>query len=99
MVQAGVYSSVMNYLAAVEATGTDDPAKVMAHLKSVEIDDGLFKGRIRADGKFAHDMLLLEVKKPSESKEPWDYYHVKSVIPAADATLPLAKSKCKLVRG
>lgn len=98
MVHAGVYSSVMNYLAAVEATGTDDPAKVMAHLKSVEIDDGLFKGRIRVDGKFAHDMLLLEVKKPAESKEPWDYYHVKAVIPAADATLPLEKSKCKLVR-
>ena len=53
--------------------------------------------RIGADGKFAHDMLLLEVKKPGESTEPWDYYHVRGVIPAADAALPLGESKCKLV--
>lgn len=98
MAHAGVYSSVTNYLKAVEKAGTDDTATVMKALKSTEIDDGLFKGQIRADGKFAHDMLLLEVKKPSESKEPWDYYHVKAVIPAADAALPLAQSKCKLVQ-
>jgi branched-chain amino acid transport system substrate-binding protein len=98
MAQAGVYSSVLNYLKAVEKTGTDDTATVMKHLKSNEIDDGLFKGTIRADGKFAHDMLLLEVKKPSESTEPWDYYHVRGVIPAADAALPLHESRCKLVQ-
>ena len=98
MAQAGVYSAVTNYLKAVEKTGTDDTAAVMTHLKSVQIDDGLFKGQIRADGKFAHDMLLLEVKKPAESKEPWDYYHVRGVIPAADAALPLSQSKCKLVQ-
>lgn len=98
MAHAGVYSSVLNYLKAVEKTGTDDTATVMKQLKSAEIDDGLFKGQIRADGKFAHDMLLLEVKKPSESTEPWDYYHVRAVIPAADAALPLAQSKCKLVQ-
>jgi branched-chain amino acid transport system substrate-binding protein len=97
MAHAGVYSSVLNYLKAVEKSGTDDTGKVMATLKSTEIDDGLFKGTIRADGKFAHDMLLLEVKKPSEPKEPWDYYHVRKIIPAADAALPLAESKCKLV--
>ncbi len=98
MAQAGVYSSVLNYLKAVEATGTDDATAVMQYLKSTEIDDGLFKGQIRADGKFAHDMLLLEVKKPSESKEAWDYYHVRAVIPASDAALPLAQSKCPLVK-
>lgn len=98
MAQAGVYSSVLNYLKAVEKTGTDDMATVMKYLKSTEINDGLFKGTIRADGKFAHDMLLLEVKKPSESKEPWDYYHVRKVIPASDASLPLSESKCKLVQ-
>jgi branched-chain amino acid transport system substrate-binding protein len=97
MAHAGVYSSVLNYLKAVEKSGTDDTGKVMATLKSTEIDDGLFKGTIRADGKFAHDMLLLEVKKPSEPKEPWDYYHVRKIIPAGDAALPLAESKCKLV--
>lgn len=98
MAQAGVYSSVLNYLKAIEKTGTDNAATVMKYLKSTEIDDGLFKGNIRADGKFAHDMLLLEVKKPGESKEPWDYYHIRKVIPAADAALPLADSKCKLVQ-
>ncbi|HJV74091.1 MAG TPA: ABC transporter substrate-binding protein [Noviherbaspirillum sp.] len=98
MAHAGVYSSVLNYLKAVQKAGTDDTATVMKTLKSTEIDDGLFKGNIRADGKFAHDMLLLEVKKPSESKEPWDYYHVRKIIPAADAALPLAESKCKLVQ-
>ncbi|WP_300434563.1 ABC transporter substrate-binding protein [Zoogloea sp.] len=98
MAHAGVYSSVLNYLKAVEKTGTDDAATVMKQLKSTDIDDGLFKGRIRADGKFAHDMMLLEVKKPSESTEPWDYYHVRGVIPAADSAMPLAQSKCKLVQ-
>ena len=97
MAHAGVYSSVLNYLKAVEKTGSDDTATVMKQLKSTEIDDGLFKGKIRADGKFAHEMLLLEVKKPSESTEPWDYYHVRDVIPAADAAMPIAESKCKLV--
>ena len=98
MAQAGVYSSVLNYLKAVEKTGTDDATEVMKYLKSTEIDDGLFKGQIRADGKFAHDMLLLQVKKPSESKEPWDYYHVRAVIPASDAALPLSQSKCPPVK-
>lgn len=98
MVHAGVYSSVLNYLEAVEHTGTDEAATVMKRLKSIDIDDGLFKGRIRADGKFAHEMLLLEVKKPSESKERWDYYNVKAVISAEDSALPLSKSKCKLVQ-
>lgn len=98
MAQAGVYSSVLNYLKAIEKTGTDDATAVMNYLKSTEIDDGLFKGRIRADGKFAHDMLLLEVKKPAEAREPWDYYHVRAVIPASDAALPLAQSKCSLVK-
>ncbi len=98
MAQAGVYSSVLNYLKAVEKTGSDDATEVMKYLKSTPIDDGLFKGEIRADGKFAHDMLLLEVKKPAESKETWDYYHVRAVIPASDAALPLSQSKCPLVK-
>jgi branched-chain amino acid transport system substrate-binding protein len=98
MVHAGVYSSVMNYLKAVEATQSDDTATVMAKLKSTPINDGLFKGTIRPDGKFEHDMYLLEVKKPSESTTPWDYYHVRAVIPGKDAAIPLAKSVCKLVK-
>jgi len=96
-VQAGVYSATLQYLKAVEATKTDNSDAVMKQMKSVEINDGLFKGRIRADGKFEHDMYLLEVKKPSESKGPNDVAKVVKVIAAKDATLPLAQSKCKYV--
>ena len=66
--QAGVYSATMQYLKAVEATKTDNSDAVIKQMKAVEINDGLFKGKIRADGKFEHDMYLLEVKKPNESK-------------------------------
>ncbi len=70
----------------------------MKHLKSIEIDDGLFKGKIRADGKFEHDMYLLQVKAPNESKNKNDVAKVVKVIAAKDATLPLSESKCKLVK-
>jgi len=96
-VQAGVYSSTMQYLKAVEVAKTDNADAVMKQMKSVEINDGLFKGRIRADGKFEHDMYLLEVKKPGDSKGPNDVAKVVKVIAAKDATLPLAQSKCKYV--
>ena len=96
-VQAGVYSSTMQYLKAVEVAKTDNADAVMKQMKSVKINDGLFKGRIRADGKFEHDMYLLEVKKPGESKGPNDVAKVVKVIAAKDATLPLAQSKCKYV--
>ena len=96
-VQAGVYSSTMQYLKAVEVTKTDNADAVMKQMRSVEINDGLFKGRIRADGKFEHDMYLLEVKRPGDSKGPNDVAKVVKVIAAKDATLPLAQSKCKYV--
>ncbi len=98
-VQAGVYSATLNYLKAVQAVGTDNSDKVMAYLKSTPIDDGLFKGVIRKDGKFEHDMYLLQVKSPKESKNRNDIATVARVIPAAQATLPLSQSKCKLVTG
>ncbi len=97
MVHAGVYSSVLNYLKAIEATKTDDTAAVMKHLKSTPIDDGLFKGNIQVNGKFSHDFYVFEVKKPSESKYAWDYYKLVATIPAAEASAPLDKS-CKLVK-
>ena len=97
-VQAGVYSATMQYLKAIEATKTDDAAAVMKYLRSIEIDDGLFKGKIRADGKFEHDMYLLQVKSPKESKNKNDVAKVIKVIAAKDATLPLSESKCKLVQ-
>ena len=97
-VQAGVYSATLQYLKAVEAAKTVDSAAVMKHLRSIEIDDGLFKGKIRADGKFEHDMYLLQVKSPEESKDKNDVAKVVKVIAAKDATLPLSESKCKLVQ-
>ncbi|MBN8283045.1 ABC transporter substrate-binding protein [Zoogloea sp.] len=99
MVQAGQYSSVYHYLKAVKAAGTDDTKKVMAQMKKTPINDFFAKnGQIREDGRMVHDMYLMQVKKPAESKYPWDYYHVRQVIPAAEAFQPLAQSRCPLVK-
>lgn len=99
MVQAGVYSAVMHYLKAVHELGSDaDGAKVVAKMKEMPTDDKLFgKGTIRQDGRKIHDMLLVEVKKPSESKGAWDYHKVQAVIPAAEAFRPLEEGGCPLV--
>ena len=99
MVQAGQYSSVLHYLRAVQATGTDEAGKVMAQMKATPIKDFFGKnGRIREDGRMVHDMYLAQVKTPAESKYPWDYYHIRQTIPADEAFLPLAQSKCPLVK-
>jgi branched-chain amino acid transport system substrate-binding protein len=98
MVHAGVYSSVLSYLKAVQAVKTDDTAKVMAKLKSTSIDDGLFRGNILPNGKFKHDMYQMQVKSPAESKSPWDYYKNITVIPADVATQPISQSTCKLLK-
>jgi branched-chain amino acid transport system substrate-binding protein len=97
MLQAADYSAASNYLAAVKALGTDDSDKVMAHLKKTKINDMFTKnGEIRPDGRMVHDMYLMEVKKPSESKYPWDYYKVVTTIPGAQAYMTKAESKCAL---
>ena len=99
MVQAGVYSGMLHYLKAVEATKGKDAAAVMAKMKEMPTDDPLFgKGSVRADGRKMHDMYLYEVKKPAESKGPWDYYKLISTLPAEQAFLPLAQSECSLVK-
>jgi branched-chain amino acid transport system substrate-binding protein len=99
MVQAGQYSSVMHYLKAVKAINSDDTPKVMAQMKKTPVNDFFAKnGKIRDDGRMVHDMYLLQVKKPSESKTPWDYYNVKATIPAAEAFQPLSDSRCPLVK-
>ncbi len=100
MVQAGVYSSVMHYLKAVhELKAETDGAAVVAKMKELPTDDTLFgKGSVRADGRKIHDMYLFEVKKPAESKGPWDYYKQRAVIPAAEAFRPIADGGCPLVR-
>ncbi len=99
MVQAGQYSSVAHYLTAVKAVGSDDTAKVMAQMKKTPVNDFFAKnGSIREDGRMVHDMYLLQVKKPGESSVPWDYYHVRATIPAAEAFQPLSASRCPLLK-
>jgi branched-chain amino acid transport system substrate-binding protein len=101
MVQAGDYSSTLHYLKALEALGGNphDGAKVVAKMKEMPTDDPLFgKGTIRADGRKIHPAYLFEVKKPSESKYPWDYYKLLATIPAEEAFRPLAQSECPLVK-
>ncbi|MGE5524883.1 MAG: ABC transporter substrate-binding protein [Rhodospirillaceae bacterium] len=99
MVHAGVYSSTMHYLQAVQAAGTDEAKAVMAKMKATPVNDFFAKnGKIRDDGRLLHDFYLMQVKKPDESKYPWDYYHVRQTIPAADAAMPLVKSECPLVK-
>jgi branched-chain amino acid transport system substrate-binding protein len=101
MVQAGVYGAVTHYLKSVEALKNDEDGKaVVAKMKETPTDDKLFgKGTIRADGRKIHDMYLFEVKKPEESKYPWDYYKVRATIPAAEAFRPLKDGGCPLVSG
>jgi branched-chain amino acid transport system substrate-binding protein len=97
MLQAADYSAAGNYLKAVKAVGTDDSDKVMAYLKANKINDMFAKnGVIRPDGRMVHDMYLMEVKKPSESKYPWDYYKVLTTIPGDQAYATKAETKCSL---
>ena len=97
MVQAGVYSAVLHYLKAVEAAKTDDGTKVIAQMKAMPTDDPLFgKGSIRKDGRKLHPAYLVEVKKPSESKGPYDYYKVRATIPASAAFRPEKDGGCNL---
>ena len=98
MIHAGVYSAVLHYLKAVEALKSDDGPKVIAKMKELPTDDPLFgQGRVRKDGRKIHDALLLEVKKPSESKGPWDYYKIRATIPAEKAFRPESEGGCELV--
>jgi branched-chain amino acid transport system substrate-binding protein len=97
--QAGVYSATLTYLKAVQEAGTDDADAVMAVLKKTKINDVFAKGGyIRADGRMVHDMYLMQVKKPEDSKYPWDYYQLKKVIPAEEAFQPLALSTCPMLK-
>jgi branched-chain amino acid transport system substrate-binding protein len=101
MVHAGVYSAVTHYLKAVAELKSDADGKaVVAKMKSMPTDDKLFgKGEVRADGRKIHPMYLFEVKKPSESKAPFDYYKLRATIPAEEAFRPLKEGGCPLVGG
>ena len=99
MVQAGDYSSTMHYLKAVQAAGTDNADEVMKKMKSTPVNDFFAKnGVIREDGRMVHDMYLVQVKTPAESKKPWDYYHVRATIPGNEAFRPLANSTCPFIK-
>ena len=98
MVQAGIYSAVTHYLKAIQATGTDDADTVMAKMKATPVNDFFAKnGRIGPDGLHRHDMYLVQVKSPEESKYPWDYYHVVKTIPAQQAFPSVEQQKCPFV--
>ena len=97
MLHAADYSATMHYLNAVKAVGSDDGDKVMAQMKATKVNDMFAKnGVIRPDGRMVHDMYLMQVKTPAESKYPWDYYKVVQTIPGDQAYMSKAESKCAL---
>jgi len=99
MAQAGVYSAIRHYLAAIAAAGTDDAQAVMAKMREIPVNDFYAKnGRLREDGRLVHDMYFAEVKKPAESREPWDDYKLLGTIPGAGAFRSLEEGGCPLVR-
>jgi branched-chain amino acid transport system substrate-binding protein len=82
----------------MQAAGTTEGAAVAAQMHALPVDDFFAKGRVREDGRLLHDFFLAEVKAPSESTAPWDYYKIRRIIPAEEAAQPLGQSKCALVR-
>lgn len=97
-VQAGTYSAVTNYLAAVQRAGTDAVGPVMKELKSAPINDMFARnGRIRDDGRMVNDLYLAQVKKPEQITEKWGYYTIRETIPGDEAFQPLSTSRCRLV--
>lgn len=98
-VHAGVYSSVLHYLKSVAAAKSDNADVVAAKMRELPIKDAVMRNAsIRPDGRVIHDMLLVEVKTPAQSKGAWDYYNVIGTIPAQQAFMPLAQSQCPLVQ-
>jgi branched-chain amino acid transport system substrate-binding protein len=98
MWQAGVYSSIKHYLEAIKASGTDEPLKVAAEMRAKPIEDFFARhGTLRPDGLMVHDLLLVQVKTPEESKYPWDYYKVLTTIPGTQAFAP-PDPACSLVK-
>lgn len=99
MVHAAMYSATTHYLKAVQGVGTDETKPVMARMKATPVNDFFARdGRIREDGLHVHDMYLMQVKRPEESKYPWDYYQVKAVIPPEEAFKSMEQGTCKFVK-
>ena len=98
MIHAGTYSATLQYLKAVKAAGTKDSDAVAKKLKELPVDDSFAQGKVLENGRMVHDLYLFEVKKPSESKKPWDYYKQLAVVPG-DKAFPSAKdSGCPLTK-
>jgi branched-chain amino acid transport system substrate-binding protein len=98
MVHAGIYSSTMQYLNAIKATGSDEAQAVRKQMMDTPINDMFAtNGRIREDGRMVHDMYLAQVKTPAESTNEWDLYNIVRTIPAEEAFRPLSESQCPLV--
>jgi branched-chain amino acid transport system substrate-binding protein len=98
MAQASVYSAVRHYINAIAAAGTDEAKAVMAKMRAMPVNDFYVKnGHVREDGRLVHDMFFAQVKTPSESAKPWDYYKILGVIPGDQAFRPLAEGGCPLV--
>jgi branched-chain amino acid transport system substrate-binding protein len=98
MTHAGTYSAVMQYLKAIEAAGTDETEAVAAKLHEMPVEDVFGQGgHVAPNGRMIHDMYLLEVKAPADSKEPWDYFNVLATIPGDQAYMDPAESGCPLV--
>ena len=98
MIHAGTYSATLQYLKAVKAAGTKDSDAVVKKLKEMPVDDAFAQGKVQENGRMVHDLYLFEVKKPSESKKPWDYYKQLAVVPG-DKAFPSAKdSGCPLTK-
>jgi branched-chain amino acid transport system substrate-binding protein len=99
MAQAGVYSSVIHYLKAIESSRTDDAEIVARKMRDTPVEDFFAEdGTLRADGRLVHDMYLAQVKAPADSHQPWDYYNILRTIPGEEAVRPLAESDCPLVK-
>jgi branched-chain amino acid transport system substrate-binding protein len=98
MVHAGTYSATLSYLKAVKAAGTKDSDAVVKKLKELPVDDAFAKGKVLANGRMVHDMYVFEVKKPSESQKPWDYYNQLAVVPGDQAFFTAKESGCPLTK-
>jgi branched-chain amino acid transport system substrate-binding protein len=98
MIHAGTYSATLSYLKAVKAAGTKDPEAVAKKMKELPVDDDFAQGKVLQNGRMVHDMYLFEVKKPSESKKPWDYYKEIAVVPGDKAFFTAKESGCPLTK-
>jgi branched-chain amino acid transport system substrate-binding protein len=98
MIHAGTYSATLSYLKAVKAAGTKDSDAVAKKLKELPVDDSFAQGKVQENGRMVHDLYLFEVKKPAESKKPFDYYKLIATVPGNKAFPSAKDSGCPLTK-